>query len=297
MIEAQAVSRPVPGFSVVIPAHNEAAVIERCLGAILAGAPAGEPEIIVVCNGCTDDTAARARRFDSRVRVIELAQGSKPLALNAGNAVASALPRFFVDADIVVSYASLAATAEALRANEPRAAAPASRIDASRAGALVQLYCSIWRRLPYLRKHQIGAGVYGLNSAGLERIGTFPNVIGDDQYVYEKFALGERVSVARDTVGRPMEFTMFAPRTLSDLVKVETRRRAGDDEIRTLLGHRQTSLPGHLRGLALLALRPWLWPGLAVFLYVKIESRRLYYAKKRAGAQHSWARDDSSRGA
>ena len=285
------------GFSVVIPAHNEAAVIERCLGALLCGAPPGEPEIIVVCNGCTDDTAERARRFDARINVIELAQGSKPLALNGGNEAASALPRFFIDADIVVSYASLAAAAEALRTDAPRAAAPAAKVDASRASRAVQLYCSIWRKLPYLRKHQIGAGVYGLNAAGLARIGAFPNVIGDDQYVYENFAPGERVSVACTRTGEPAEFTMFSPHTLEDLVSVEARRRAGDDEIRKLLGHRQTSLPGHVAGLAQLVLRPWLWPALAVFLYVKIESRRRYRAKKRMGTHGHWARDESSRGA
>ena len=51
------------GFSVIIPAHNEAKVIRRCLEGLLAGAPAGEePELIVVCNGCSDDTAAIARQ-------------------------------------------------------------------------------------------------------------------------------------------------------------------------------------------------------------------------------------------
>ena len=51
--------------SVVIPAHDEEAVIERCLGTLLADARAGEVEVVVVCNGCTDDTAARAH--DTRV--------------------------------------------------------------------------------------------------------------------------------------------------------------------------------------------------------------------------------------
>ena len=284
-------------FSVVIPAHNEAKVIERCLGALLDGAAAGEPEIIVVCNGCTDDTAERARRFDARIKVIELARGSKPLALNTGNRAAHALPRFFVDADIVVSYASLAAAAEALRSGDPRAAAPAAKINASHASLAVKLYCAIWQRTRYMRHHHIGAGVYGLNAAGLKRIGEFPDLIGDDQYVYEKFAPGERMTIARTATGSVAEFTMFAPRTLEDLVNVEMRRRAGDDEIRALLGHRQTSLRGQLIGLAGLALRPWLWPALGVFAYVKIECRRRYRAKKRSGAASVWARDDSSRGA
>jgi hypothetical protein len=219
------------------------------------------------------------------------------LALNTGNEAASALPRFFVDADIVVSYTSLAAAADALRTAAPRAAAPAAKIDASGASLPVQLYCSVWQKLPYLREHLIGAGVYGLNAAGLARIGAFPNLIGDDQYVYEMFAPGERISVGRTSSGEQAAFTMFAPRTLEALVNVEARRRAGDDEIRALLGHRQTSLTGQVAALRRLALRPWLWPALAVFVYVKIESRRRYGAKKRAGAGQNWARDDSSRSA
>ena len=47
--------------SFVIPAHNEEAVIGRCLTALLAGARRDELDIIVVCNGCTDRTAEVAR--------------------------------------------------------------------------------------------------------------------------------------------------------------------------------------------------------------------------------------------
>ena len=45
----------------MIPAYNEGEVIERCLKALLADAREGEFEIVVVCNGCKDDTAARAQ--------------------------------------------------------------------------------------------------------------------------------------------------------------------------------------------------------------------------------------------
>ncbi len=283
-------------FSVIIPAHNESKVIERCLGALLADAPQDEPEIIVVCNGCTDDTAERARRFGARAKVIELAQGSKPLALNTGNEAAHALPRFFVDADVVVSYPSLAAAADALRTQAPRAAAPALNIDTSHASWPVKLYAALSLRLPFMREGLVGAGVYGLNAAGLARIGGFPNLIGDDQYVYEKFAPGERVSVAQDSKGKPAKFTIFWAGTLENLVNVEVRRRAGDDEIRALLGHRQTSLPGQLTALAALALRPWQWPALAIFAYVKLECRRRYQANKRAGKSGDWTRDETSRG-
>ena len=65
--------------SIVIPAYNEGSVIERCLEALLADAGPDEFEIVVVCNGCKDDTAARARAFGAKanVKVVETPVGSK----------------------------------------------------------------------------------------------------------------------------------------------------------------------------------------------------------------------------
>src|SRR5580704_6736168 len=87
--------------SIVIAAHNEAAVIGRCLDAVLADAAPGEFDVTVVANGCTDDTAqvAAAR---SRVRVVDLPSAGKVPALNAGDAVAVGYPRIYLDADIVI---------------------------------------------------------------------------------------------------------------------------------------------------------------------------------------------------
>ncbi len=48
--------------SVVIPAHNEARGIRRCLSALLDSARPGEFEIVVVANGCIDETASPQAR-------------------------------------------------------------------------------------------------------------------------------------------------------------------------------------------------------------------------------------------
>src|SRR5688500_5584423 len=108
-------------ITVIIPAHNEAAVIERCLRALTDGAADGELDVIVVANGCSDDTAATARKFGASggggVRVLETDVPSKSNALNLGDHAADAAdgwPRVYADADVVLSLASLRRIAAAL---------------------------------------------------------------------------------------------------------------------------------------------------------------------------------------
>ena len=84
--------------SVIIAAYNEAAVIGRNLDRLLAGAAPGELEVIVVANGCVDETVAVASARD--VRVLDLPAPGKAAALNAGDAVATSTPRVYLDADI-----------------------------------------------------------------------------------------------------------------------------------------------------------------------------------------------------
>src|ERR1700730_14723213 len=83
----------VLAVSVVIPSHNEEHVIGRCLQALTDGAQADELEIIVVCNGCSDRTAAIARTWPATT-VVELSEVSKSAALNAGDLHATRFPRF-----------------------------------------------------------------------------------------------------------------------------------------------------------------------------------------------------------
>lgn len=81
-----------PLGSVIVPAHDEARVIGRCLDALFIGLEPGQLDVTVVCNGCGDDTAAVARSAGYDVHVIELAAASKAAALRAGDASATAFP-------------------------------------------------------------------------------------------------------------------------------------------------------------------------------------------------------------
>jgi glycosyltransferase involved in cell wall biosynthesis len=224
----QPLRRPPLG-SVVIPAHDETAVIRRCLDALLTGFAPGELDVVVVCNGCGDDTAARARAAGhavpagDAVRVIELGVASKPAALRAGDAAARAFPRLYVDADVVVPGASARLVLERLRAGA-LAARPPIRYDSSEASAPVRSYYRARSRVPAVLRSLWGAGVYGLSEAGRSRFASFPDVVADDLWVDRLF---DRSEV--EVVDCP-QVVVAVPRRSRDLVRVLRRAHRGKAE-------------------------------------------------------------------
>lgn len=284
------------GYSVVIPAHNEANVIERCLRALMDD-PQGPPEIVVACNGCSDETATIARRVAPSAKVLEIERGSKILALNEGSAAANATPRFFVDADILVSGAALRAVAQKLDDSGPfRAGAPALKVDLTGCSAPVRSYYKVWMQQPYVQVGMVGSGIFGLSAKGLEEVGTFPDIIADDLYVRTRFAPQQRLRVERDAKGAPVSFTVFPPRDLKSLVRIEGRRRAGDmqlDQSHATDHSKRTTTGGTLLGaLGKNGVGPL---DLAWYMAIKVAGRLLARRKVKAGTGIAWDRDESSR--
>ena len=206
----------MPGtVSVVIPAHNEATVIAGTLRRLIDTDPEGRLQLVVAANGCTDETAAVAAAVSPRVRVIEVTEASKIAALNAGDDVATAFPRAYLDADVWVSAEALLAVADALIDSTALAGAPRLEVDTTGASLLVRWRSRIWALSDYRNAAMIGSGVYILTEDGRSRFGRFPDVIADDRYVLRLFAREVRMTVV-DQV-----FTVPAPRTL----RAFTRRR------------------------------------------------------------------------
>ncbi|MDQ3485260.1 MAG: glycosyltransferase, partial [Actinomycetota bacterium] len=82
--------------SIAISAHDESGVIGRCLRSLLRHGAIDDVEVVVVANGCRDDTAERARDFADRIpglTVVELGPAGKIGALNVGDARARKFPR------------------------------------------------------------------------------------------------------------------------------------------------------------------------------------------------------------
>jgi cellulose synthase/poly-beta-1,6-N-acetylglucosamine synthase-like glycosyltransferase len=92
-----------PTVTVVIPAHNEGAVISCKLENVLAlDDPRDRLAVVVASDGSTDDTAARVLAAGSdRVRLLDLPRRGKGPTLNDAVAASPGELLVFTDADVV----------------------------------------------------------------------------------------------------------------------------------------------------------------------------------------------------
>ena len=89
-----------PSVTLIVPTFNEQAVIEaKIRNALALDYPREQLEVLILSDGCTDDTCAIVRRF-AEVRLIELPRGGKAAALNRGAAEARGEILVFTDANV-----------------------------------------------------------------------------------------------------------------------------------------------------------------------------------------------------
>ncbi len=204
-----------PAFSVVIPAHDEEAVISRCL-AFVAHLDPGEAEVVVVANGCSDGTASAAAAIPD-VRVIELEEAGKTTALNAGDSAVAAFPRVYLDADVSVSALALRSVRDAVAGDKARVCAPSVELLTEGRPWSVRAFYRAYRALPYVQNGLTGLGLYAISEAGRRRFEEFPNVMADDLFVQRLFDPAERVVLTN------CSFVVQTPRTLRSLTAVRAR--------------------------------------------------------------------------
>lgn len=270
-----------PAGTVIIPAHNEAAVIDRTLALLAPLAARGAVQLIVACNGCTDDTADRARAY-SGVVVLDLPTPSKTGALNAADQAATGWPRVYLDADVELSPAALRAVFTHLSTPGMLAARPPFRYDSTGADPLVRAYYRARMRIPAMGEHLWGAGAYALSAAGHERFAEFPAVTGDDEFVDSLFAPHEKTIVDTDPV------VIRTPRTARALHTTLRRVYRGNDELRASAEnqHQGPGAAGLLRSIA----GPLSAADALAYAGVALAAR--WRAK---GQPEGWERDETSR--
>jgi len=280
-------------ISIIIPAHNEASVIARCLTTLLQDDRPEELEVLVVCNGCSDETADIARTFGEPVRVIESEVASKTHALNLGDNAARGFPRIYMDADVAVSRDGLRRVAAVLQDGSHLAAAPRPvDVFLPETSWWVRAYYRFWGELPYIQEGMIAAGVYALSQKGRERFEAFPDVIADDGYVRLLFEPHERVQVADATS------SVVAPTSISQLLKIRTRSRLGHLQLRRRypeLTQRETNSKRYGSALISVAGRPSLYLAALPYAFVTIASWLRARSRLNQIEDYVWERDDSSR--
>jgi glycosyltransferase involved in cell wall biosynthesis len=221
-------------LSVILPASNEAAYIGPCLTALFASHPVpGGAEVVVVANGCHDDTAARARSFVAQAQaagwglvVVDLAQGGKIGALNAGDRAAQGDMRAYIDADVIVAPDLMAQIVRALDHATARYASGRATIPHARS-AITRTYARFWQTLPFAQSVAPGYGLFAVNALGRARWADFPDIISDDTFVRLQFAPDERI-------GCPAAYSWPMIEGFAALVRVRRRQDAGVAQIMAL---------------------------------------------------------------
>ncbi len=213
-----------PVASVIIPAHDEASVIGRCLARLLDGAAPGELEVIVAANGCTDATVSMARTAAPDATVLDLDVASKVAALNAGDEAATAFPRVYLDADVEVTAADVHRVVAAMDGTGLECTAPRMELALDDRPWYVRSFFRAFLDLPYAADGLVGNGIYVLSAEGRSRFDRFPDITADDLFVRNLFGPHERATVEEAT------FRVHPPRNLRGLLAIRERTYRGNRE-------------------------------------------------------------------
>ena len=274
----------------MIPAHNESQVIGRLLAQLRPAATAGEINVLVVANGCTDDTADVAASYGPGVRVMSLPVASKHAALSAAYDNVADFPRIYVDADVELRARDVRALVAALRQPGVFAAAPERTLATTGSSWPVRWFYDVWTRLPEVRSGLWGRGVIAVDSRGQQRLAALPPLIGDDLAASLSFAPHERAIVADARV------VVHMPRKVTDLLRVRTRTVTGVAQMeRTDRAPESTARTSKSDLAAIIRNEPRMAPRVALFVFMAALARLKARRAVASGDYSTWLRDESSR--
>jgi exopolysaccharide biosynthesis WecB/TagA/CpsF family protein len=280
------ITGPTARGAVIIPACNEVTVIERILTPLSCAAVEGFIEVIVVCNGCDDDTAGVARSVPG-IRVVELRHASKPDALNAGDEAATLWPRLYLDADVEMPVTSVLELLDRLATGGPLVARPGFWYDTRASSPLVRCYYRARTRIHQGGSQMWGAGAYALSREGHARFGEFPAVTADDLYVDTRFDPVEKAVV------RSASSVIRTPTDARTLLSVLRRHHRGDAELLAMERGAASRVRSSGRDTAIAAVATIRGPVAAfdagVYLTMAFLARNGYRLTR------GWERDNSSR--
>ncbi|TNC50407.1 glycosyltransferase family 2 protein [Rubellimicrobium rubrum] len=245
-------------ISIIIPASNEESYLPSCLQSLLDSEPPDfDLEVVVVSNGSRDRTAGVARGFGPlfaaqgwSLSVLELEEGGKINALNAGDQAAKGELRVYMDADTIASPRLLAGLTRALD-RQDAAYASGRPVPPPARNLALRAYVRFWTRLPFMTEGVPGCGLLAVNAAGRARWGEWPAIIADDHFAKLSFAPHERHLV-------PETYIFPMATSFPGLVRARRRQDRGVSEIATIFPNivvNEGKVPMGIKRIAALFLR------------------------------------------
>lgn len=278
-------------LSIIIPAYNEEKLIVNTLEYLLADQHLSHCKIIVVCNGCSDNTAYNVSTFQSLINdtlttrsidliLIDDPKASKTNAMNIGLNYNADNPIVFIDADILISGKTIIELTASLNDNV-LAASPKINFKYQESSWVVRAYYKVASHSNYNHNNRL-SNVIALSAKGLAKLNSMPEVIADDEYIRRSFHVSEYLILQH------VLFDFICPKTLGSLLNVLTRVERGNIQLNALnYKDKSEAITSGFRAFNYL-----LFP---VFILCKL------YAKFRAKKQYEngritqWERDESNR--
>lgn len=291
-------------ISVLIPAYNEARVIEASVRRVLLSRDA-EIEVIVIDDGSADATSAivaAAFADEPRVKLLTLANGGKARALNHGLALAKGEIVVALDADTQFEPETIARLARWFA--DARIGAVAGN---AKVGNRVNLVTR-WQAIEYVTAQNLERRAL----ASLGAIMVVPGAVG----AWRRAALAEVGGFPVDTLAEDQDLTIAiqrrgwriandpeavawteSPQTLRGLARQRFRWAFGT--LQCLWKHRRTLREGRPRGLALIGMpQAWLFQILFSLVSPMIDFALVLSILMTWGRieQHGWAQTHTDLG-
>lgn len=186
-----------PPVSVIVPAYNEARVINRTIETLLAQDYPGELEIVVVDDGSPDDTFEVVRRAfgaNPRVAIYRKSNGGKSTALNLGLARARGEIVICLDADTLFATNTVAELVAPMV--DPRVGAVAGN---AKVGNRINLVTR-WQALEYVISQNLDRRAFST----LNSITVVPGAVG----AWRKSLVLEVGGFSDDTLAEDQDLTL-----------------------------------------------------------------------------------------
>lgn len=272
-------------ISVIVPVHDEGALIAKTAQTLLAGLPQNT-QIIFACNGCRDDSASKLRSIvGPRGLILELAYPNKAKAIAEAERHASAFPRFYIDADVAITGEEITKLADALATGDLDLVSPRLVFDQTGSSWSARAVNSIWLSLPHGSTEGFHA-VLGVSARGRAAWGELPNIMADDTFI------SSHIDPAGKAIVSDVSVVVRPPRTLRSFIRVRERWLRGDRQL-TGMGITIPKTEGQARSLIRLALRDGRALPVLIYIVARLAAEALAILPMRS--RGTWYRDRTSR--